>query len=150
MLVAMGATAVLCVLIGIIPEPFYNILPYAVNYEPYSMGHVATQYQMLFFSALAFVVLKRTGIYPPVLRSVNLDTDWVYRRLLPGIVRVVARAGGSAESSILKGGSALVAATVSGCRQYHGPQGILGRTWPTGSAVLVVTIFLAVFLIYCF
>ncbi len=150
MLVAMGATAVLCVLIGIIPEPFYNILPYAVNYEPYSMGHVVTQYQMLFFSALAFVVLKRTGIYPPVLRSVNLDTDWVYRRLLPGIVRVVARAGGSAESSILKGGSALVAATVSGCRQYHGPQGILGRTWPTGSAVLVVTIFLAVFLIYCF
>ena len=150
MLVAMGATAVLCVLIGIIPKPFYEILPYAVHYEPYTVDHVITQYQLLFFSALAFLVLKRTGIYPPVLRSVNLDTDWVYRRLLPGIVRVVAREGGTLGNSILRGGRTLAAATVSGCRQYHGPQGILAQTWLTGSAVLIVTIFLAVFLIYCF
>ena len=33
------------------------------------------------FSALAFSWLMRSGIYPPELRSVNLDSDWLYRRL---------------------------------------------------------------------
>lgn len=150
MRIAMGAAAALCVLIGIIPKPLYGILPYEVNYEPYTADHLVTQFQLLFFSALAFVVLKRTGIYPSVFRALNLDTDWAYRRLLPGIVRVVARVGGSAGSSILEGGKALVSAAVSGCRQYHGPQGILGRSWTTGTAVLVVTVFLAAFMIFCF
>ncbi len=150
MRIAMGAAAAICVLIGIIPKLLYGILPYEVNYEPYTANHLVTQFQLLFFSALAFLVLKRTGIYPAVHRSVNLDTDWVYRRLLPGIVRVMARSGGSAGRSILEGGKALVAAAVSGCRQYHGPQGILGRSWTTGTAVLVVTVFLAAFMIFCF
>ena len=150
MRVAMGAAAGLCVLIGVYPKPLYAVLPFAVNYEPYTAGHLVTQFQLLFFSALAFVVLKRTGVYPSVLRSVNLDADWVYRRLLPGIVRSAARVGGSAGSSILGGGKALVSAAVSGCRQYHGPQGILGRSWTTGTAVLVVTISLAAFMIFCF
>ncbi|MCE2438103.1 MAG: Na(+)/H(+) antiporter subunit D [Candidatus Latescibacteria bacterium] len=150
MRVAMGAAAGICILIGIIPKPLYGILPYEVNYEPYTVDHLVTQYQLLLFSALAFVVLKRTGIYPSVLRSVNLDTDWAYRRLVPGIVGVVARVGDSAGGSFIEGGKALVSATVSGCRQYHGPQSILGRTWLTGTAVLVVTIFLAAFMIFCF
>ena len=150
MRVAMGAAAGLCVLIGVYPKPLYAVLPFAVNYEPYTAEHLVTQFQLLFFSALAFVVMKRTGVYPSVLRSVNLDADWVYRRLLPGIVRTVARVGGSAGSSILEGGRALVSAAVSGCRQYHGPQGILGRSWTTGTAVLIVTISLAAFMIFCF
>ena len=150
MLVAMGAAAAMCVLIGIVPKPMFDILPYAVDYQPYTVDHVITQYQLLFFSALAFVLLKRTGIYPSVLRSINLDADWAYRRLLPGIARAVARAGGSAGNPILQGGKALVAAAISGSREYHGPRGILSRTWTTGTAVLVVTIFLAAFLIYCF
>lgn len=150
MLVAMGAAAAMCVLIGILPKILYDILPHAVDFEPYTMDHVIVQYQLLSFSALAFVLLKRTGIYPSVLRSMNLDADWTYRRLLPGIVRVVARAGGSAGNPVLRGGKALVAAAISGCRLYHGPQGILSRTWTTGTAVLVVTIVLAAFLIYCF
>lgn len=150
MRVAMGAAAGLCVLIGVYPKPLYAVLPFAVNYEPYTAGHLVTQFQLLFFSALAFVVMKRTGVYPSVLRSVNLDADWVYRRLLPGIVRAAARVGGSAGSSILGGGKALVSAAISGCRQTHGPQGILGRSWTTGTAVLVVTISLAAFMIFCF
>lgn len=150
MLVAMGAAAAMCVLIGIVPKPLYDILPHAVDFEPYTIDHVIAQYQLLFFSALAFVLLKRTAIYPSVLRSINLDADWAYRRLLPGIVRIVARAGGSAGNPILRGGRALVAAAISGCRQTHGPQGILSRTWTTGTAVLVATISLAAFLIYCF
>jgi glyoxylase-like metal-dependent hydrolase (beta-lactamase superfamily II) len=48
--------------------------------------------QLLVFSALAFAVLMRTGIYPPELRSVNLDFDWFYRKLGRRSVLAVASA----------------------------------------------------------
>ena len=38
------------------------------------------------FSAAAFIFLQKAGIYPPELRGVNPDVDWVYRRALPGVV----------------------------------------------------------------
>jgi len=81
MLLAMGAAAFLCVALGVYPEPLYRLLPFPVDYAPYTATHVITQYQLLLFSALAFAVLKRTGIYPAELRAINLDSDWFYRRL---------------------------------------------------------------------
>ncbi|MBI2357840.1 MAG: Na(+)/H(+) antiporter subunit D [Deltaproteobacteria bacterium] len=81
MLLAMAAAAFLCVALGIYPEPLYRLLPFPVDYAPYTPTHVITQLQLLLFSALAFALLKRTGIYPPELRATNLDSDWVYRRL---------------------------------------------------------------------
>lgn len=83
MLIAMGIVAFLCVAIGVYPDPLYAILPYAVDYHPYTSDHVVAQLQLLFFSALAFTVLFRTGLYPPEIPSTNLDTDWVYRKLIP-------------------------------------------------------------------
>ena len=65
MLVAMGATAFLCVGLGVYPDPLYALLPYPVDYQPYTGSHVLAQLQLLLFSALAFSVLMRTGIYPP-------------------------------------------------------------------------------------
>lgn len=93
MLLAMGIGSALCIGIGIWPQPLYDILPYAVDYQSYSMTHVITQLQLLIWSALAFTVLNQWGIYPPELRSVNLDTDWLYRRPFvrtPGGARSVA------------------------------------------------------------
>ncbi|MBL8671039.1 MAG: Na(+)/H(+) antiporter subunit D, partial [Alphaproteobacteria bacterium] len=81
MLTAMGLTAALCVGIGVYPAPLYALLPYPVDYVPYTGEHVLTQLQLLLFSALAFSVLMRTGIYPPELRSTNLDFDWLWRGL---------------------------------------------------------------------
>ena len=75
MLVAMGIAAFFCVGIGMYPKPLYDILPYSVNFIPYTTTHVVTQLQLLFFSALAFGFLMRTGLYPPELRSTNLDFD---------------------------------------------------------------------------
>ena len=72
--------AALCIALGVWPEPLYGLLPYAVNYEPYTGAHVVTQLQLLLFSGLAFFVmlpyLKRT-------LTITLDSDWVWRRLLP-------------------------------------------------------------------
>jgi multicomponent Na+:H+ antiporter subunit D len=87
MLIAMGLSAALCIGIGIFPEALYRILPFTVDYTPYTTTHVITQLQLLLFSALAFAFLIRSGIYPPELRSVNLDVDWIYRRAAPAVVR---------------------------------------------------------------
>ena len=86
MLLAMFLAAVLCVGIGVFPQPLYAILPYDVTYMPYTADHVVFQLQLLLFSALAFTVLMRTGIYPPELRSVNLSSDYFYRKLFPGLL----------------------------------------------------------------
>ncbi|GAB5046238.1 Na(+)/H(+) antiporter subunit D [Thermodesulfovibrio sp. TK110] len=80
MLVAMGLAAFLCIGIGVLPGPLYSILPYPVNYEPYTAAHVIDKTQLLAFSALAFTLLMLSGIYPPEIRSVNLDADWFYRK----------------------------------------------------------------------
>ena len=36
MLIAMGLAAVLCIAIGVFPGPLYALLPYPVDFEPYT------------------------------------------------------------------------------------------------------------------
>lgn len=86
MRLAMGFYATLCILIGIFPDVLYRILPFPVEYVPYTSFHVSAQLQLLFFSALAFVFLKVYGIYPPEIRALNVDVDWLYRK---GVWRVI-------------------------------------------------------------
>ena len=147
MLVAMGIAAALCVGIGCFPGLLYSLLPYPVDYEPYTATHVVQQWQILFFSAMAFAALKLTGIYPPELRSVNLDVDWIYRRLLPASVGVVRRHGGAAMDAILAAAKGCVRMAVALVHVLHGPQGVLARTWLTSSNVAIVTLLLTACLI---
>jgi len=80
MLIAMGILAFLNIFIGTFPSFLYNLLPYPVEYKPYTADHVIFQLQILLFSALAFTLLLRAGIYPAEIRSTNIDSDWTYRR----------------------------------------------------------------------
>ncbi len=80
MLLAMGIAAVLCFGIGLFPKPLYNLLPFPVDYLPYTGAHVIGQLQTLLFGALAFALLMLSGIYPAEIRAINLDTDWFYRK----------------------------------------------------------------------
>ena len=133
MLIAMTAMAVACVVIGIFPGLLYSILPYAVDYHPYTTTHVVTQYQLLLFSALAFTVLKVTGIYPAELRSVNLDVDWIYRKGLPKLIGGVARVGGGVGERLHAVVSAQLDRIYRGIYRLHGPTGVFARTWTTGA-----------------
>ena len=147
MLVAMAITAALCVGLGVMPGLLYAILPFAVDYHPYSLDHVVTQLQLLLFSALAFTVLMRTGLYPPELKSVNLDFDWAYRRLgksaLLALASIVETIGSGSARAITR----TVSAFLSRLYRHHGPQGVLARTWPTGSMAFWATFLLAAYLI---
>ena len=147
MLLAMGLTAFLCVAIGIFPRPLYDLLPYSMDYDPYTVTHVVTQLQLLLFAALAFGFLKITRIYPPELRSTNLDSDWIYRRLIPGIGRPIARLASESRHRLLTRWERNTTRFLDGVYRHHGPQGIFARTWATGSTVLWVSVILAAFLI---
>ena len=147
MLIAMGLAASLCIGIGVFPGVLYNILPFPVDYEPYTVTHVITQLQLLFWSAVAFAWLNWVGLYPPELRSVNLDSDWIVRRLVPRMVGPVTRAFARLWTGILDQLGRRATATLQTVHRHHGPQGILERTWPTGSMALWVAILLALILV---
>ena len=86
MIIAMVIASALCILIGIFPSNFYQILPYEINYQPYDFSHVVGQLQLLTFAAFAFICLWHFKIYPPELNSTVLNSDWVYRKMIPGVL----------------------------------------------------------------
>lgn len=88
-LLAMGIVAFLCIYVGTFPNQFlYPMLPnQEATYEPYTVAHVTDQYALLLFSALAFTLLMRAGLYPAEIRSTNLDFDWLYRKGGPLVYR---------------------------------------------------------------
>ena len=150
MLVAMGIAAFLCIAIGVFPGYLYDILPYQVNFVPYTTTHVITQLQLLFFSALAFGWLMRTGLYPPELNSTNLDFDWSYRRLLPAIVKALSRLYMPLDRYVRTTFIRQVERVISGLFRHHGPEGALARSLPTGSTVLWVAVLVALYMIFYF
>ena len=89
MIIAMIISALLCILIGVFPSLFYQILPYEVNYQPYDFSHVVSQLQLLTFAAFAFICLWHFKIYPPELNSTVLNSDWFYRKMIPGVFKPV-------------------------------------------------------------
>ena len=148
MLLAMGIAAAFCIVIGVYPSLLYNLLPHTIDFIPYTASHVITQLQLLLFSALAFVVLFRSNLYPPEIRGVNLDFDWFYRKpgayIARGFVSLIARG----EEGILIALKKVLFIVGTRLHRHHGPQGILSRTWPTGSMVMWVAFLLGAYLIF--
>jgi len=144
MLLAMGIAAALCIGIGVFPGALYSILPYPpVAYEPYTVAHVTTQLQLLMWSALAFSVLNWYGIYPPELRSVVLDFDWVYRRAAPRVLHVMGRAIDAQKEAFYSIWRDRIVGIVQRIERHHGPGGVMAGTWPTGNMAVWVAVLLA-------
>ncbi|MCU0587976.1 MAG: Na(+)/H(+) antiporter subunit D [Syntrophobacteraceae bacterium] len=77
MLIAMGMAAFLCIGIGVLPGPLYALLPYPVDYHPYTGDHVTSALGILLFTGLGFfMLLKKLDPEP----TISVDTDWVYRK----------------------------------------------------------------------
>ena len=150
MLLAMGITAALCIAIGVYPEPLYALLPYPVDFTPYTTSHVVGQLQLLLFALLAFAILMRTGIHPPEVRAVNLDTDWTYRWLLPRIIRWGAAQIAGIWIGILGFMYRRLNNIITGLYHSHGPEGRMASTWPTGSMVIWIAVLLGATLIVSF
>lgn len=142
MLVAMSIAAILCIGIGCFPELLYQNLPFQMDYSAYDAGHVLAQLQLLAFSALAFTWLKLAAIYPPELKSVNLDAEWFYRRFAPEYLKFALSKISLIQEKIESGVGDWLNRALKLLSLHHGSHGILSRTWPTGSMVLWVAVLL--------
>lgn len=147
MRVAMIITAALCVIIGVFPGLLYSLLPYNVEYQPYTVDHVLVQMQLLFFALLAFVFLMKTGIHPPEVRATNVDTDVIYRKWLPSVFPLIAdavvnanRAAREFALSTLSGGAGLV-------ERLSRPGAPLARGWSVASMMFIVIVMMCVLLV---
>jgi multicomponent Na+:H+ antiporter subunit D len=77
MMAAMVLAALLNTAIGLFPGTLYALLPFGMEYEPYTYGHVTKAAQLLAFTFLAFWMYRaKLGGEA----RMALDTDWVYRR----------------------------------------------------------------------
>ena len=148
MLIAMTIAALLCVIIGTQPQLLYGLLPNVVEYTPYDMTHVLAQLQVLFFSALAFVWLQKQGLYPPELRSINIDAEWFYRNLLPRSWNTIRRAYVYLEICLSKLITKLFCSVGLGVSRIYGDEGFITKTGQTGYAVFVAMIFLLGYLLF--
>jgi multicomponent Na+:H+ antiporter subunit D len=77
MLTAMGITSALCIFIGCYTPYLYDMLPYPVEYHPYSSYHLSESLQILLFTALAFYLMVK-HLEPHA--TISLDLDWFYRK----------------------------------------------------------------------
>ena len=151
MLLAMLIAAVLCIAIGIYPAALYSLLPYDTGYNPYDATHVLAQTQLLFFSALAFVWLNLRGMYPPELRSTNLDFDWIYRRAFPSTLQSIFSIIWKADNAIRRAFLVKLNQSLAFLsRRHDGTSRLLSRTYPAGSMVMWVAVILATYLFLSF
>jgi len=141
---AMVFFAFLCIFIGIVPGTLYALLPYPVDYVPYTASHVVFYLQLLLFSGLAFFMmlgwLKRT-------LTITLDVDWFYRVAGYDAALAINAVGVQFRAWFvdLVGGTSRRISTL--VHRHTGPDGVLAITWPTGSMAFWVAVILAAFLI---
>jgi multicomponent Na+:H+ antiporter subunit D len=147
MLIAMTIAAAICIFNGVYPWLLYSLLPFPVDYAPYTWAHILTQCQLLFFSALAFTWLKLSGLYPPELASTNLDAEWLYRRLLPRAAFGVRSLLSAAAMPVSLLADAAKDTTLRAVLRLYGPRGFLARDPVISVATLVVIALFALMLI---
>ncbi|MDX1453048.1 MAG: proton-conducting transporter membrane subunit, partial [Oleiphilaceae bacterium] len=146
MQLAMVLFAFVCIALGIFPQPLYEMLPYPVDYEPYTADHLVTQFQLLLFAGLAFFVLlpmmKRT-------ETISLDLDWFYRKLFPACYRQIERISGLVYGTCQHFISSTVTALLQAQydQEQQQPKGYFARLWPTETMVLWVVVILAGYLL---
>jgi multicomponent Na+:H+ antiporter subunit D len=144
MRLAMVLFSCLCLGIGIVPQPLYAMLPYRVDYAPYTASHVVFYLQLLLFSGLAFFLmlnwLKRT-------LTITLDVDALYRRVGAGLAERLDRLAEVAWhgfSTIATHGTHTIIRAV---RHHHDPDGVLARSLPTGVMAFSTMVVLLAFLV---
>lgn len=146
MLVAMGIASVLCILIGSYPHVLYQLLPWDNSYQPYDLTHTLTQLQLLFFSALAFVWLNKMGLYPPELKSVNLDFEWVYRKVFPKTGLMIKRAATVSSAAMTAGIQSALSKLPSMHRDADANAATLTLRMAIGFVILALVAFMTEFL----
>lgn len=145
MRLAMIFFSAICIGLGVFPGLLYGLLPYPVDYQPYTADHVLSQLQLLLFAGLAFFVML-----PMMQRTltITLDFDWLYRRLAPRVVGAIDRAlsdlGMRTRDAVLSGGSRAISLIRVQSYRYFSSRSPMGQMaiW---MAILLAAIILLAF-----
>lgn len=141
---SMALLAALCLILGTAPDILYRLLPYPVDYVPYTALHVVQQLQLLMFSGLAFFLML------PLLRrteTISLDIDVLWRRLWPRLWRWLMAWSSRRRRRISGRLRSQAGRLFAAVYRHQGPGGILARARPTGSMAFWATVLLAAYLI---
>jgi multicomponent Na+:H+ antiporter subunit D len=140
MAAAMLLFSFLCLLIGVYPQPLYALLPYTVNYDPYTAGNVLFYLQLLLFSGLAFFLMlplmKRT-------LTITLDFDWVWRVALARLGTQALGALDALAAGIGRVGRSHGGLLMGWARRHFGEDGAFSRSWPIGTTALWMALLLS-------
>jgi multicomponent Na+:H+ antiporter subunit D len=143
MLIGMAVLALLCIFMGVYPWILYDMLPYPVEFVPFTVTRVFSITQMFIFTFLGFWLLRKlVRGYPTFV----LDTDWLVR--MPGSLFVkfckepLIAFGSLLDKQVMK----ITAAFVASIRDPV----IEARLTPTmiGFGILVSLVLFSIFLIY--
>jgi multicomponent Na+:H+ antiporter subunit D len=144
---AMIFFSILCIGIGVVPGPLYALLPFPVDYVPYTASHVVFYLQLLLFSGLAFFLmlgwLKRT-------LTITLDVDWFWRGFGRALFKWLDVWSDRVWAGIARAAGHTARRLARGVYRHHGPEGALARTWPTGDMAFWTTVILAAYLVFSY
>jgi multicomponent Na+:H+ antiporter subunit D len=144
MRIAMGIAALLCFVIGIAPGWLYALLPYPVEYDAYTAGHLIKEMQLLLFTGLGFFLFL--GVLGGKDRM-SLDIDWFYR--VPGrlaldrLTGVIQRADRAMRAAFMT--------RFQRAERWATQLRLSGwplRSWPTGSMAFWTAVVLAALLVF--
>lgn len=151
MLLAMGLASFLCIYLGVNHGVLYALLPFEVDYAPYSFDSVVGQIQLLLAALFAFALLVKLRLYPTDKDMTILDADWLYRRALDGLARWSAAMAIRLQRAI--DGAVVIVFRRAGGRLFNlfSPAGALSRDFPSGlMAVWTAGLLAAVLLVAYF
>lgn len=149
---AMLLFAGMCVLLGVFPGLLYALLPYPVEYVPYSASKVLFYLQLLLFSGLAFFVLlplmKRT-------ETISLDADWLWRRAGIAVVLWLEKCIKLARRGVVYTFARLRDLYLRMAVRYLGQphtadsreQGVFARSWSIGTTALWIAALLSAYVL---
>lgn len=150
MLVAMGIASFLCIFLGVNYQVLYALLPYPVDYNPYTLDHIVGQMQLLLAALFAFTLLVRLKLYPTEKDLTILDTDWFYRKLGNGAVRWVV----AMVRLLINFAQSIFASWIKAAntRMFNlfSPAGALSKDFPSGMMALWTAIMLACVLVVAY
>jgi multicomponent Na+:H+ antiporter subunit D len=154
MLLAMGLSSGLCLIIGLYPGWFYELLPFRDQAQEFlvqdlfSISHILQQLQLLTFAVLAFMVLWWFRLYPPEQPGVIIDVEWVWRKAGPMVGRALTRplrAGGRIVSALTS--SAIAGMGQSASRQVFAAEGVVSRKFPLSATAILALCILGVVMV---
>ncbi|MGK0341588.1 MAG: multicomponent Na+:H+ antiporter subunit D [Candidatus Azotimanducaceae bacterium] len=149
---AMGGCAFICILLGVAPNLIYELLPYPVDYQPYTTYKVLFYLQLLLFSGLAFFVLlplmKRT-------ETISLDTDWLWRKLGVRLLLVMESTAGAVKQRFDHFGVASARVGSYLALRYLGnphaedseEKSVFSRSWTIGTTALWISVLLSAYVL---